>query len=61
LDLGVVQAIVLSFFPRFRVKQTSSAHAGQIYIAVINYVRIRPVACIGTLCYLLEPWSPNPC
>ena len=33
------QAIRLSFFPRFRITHTSEKHTGQIYIAVINYVR----------------------
>ena len=34
-----LQAITQSFFPRFRVTHTSTTHSGQIYIAVINYVR----------------------
>ena len=33
-----VQAIRLSFFPRFKITHTSEKHTGQIYIAIINYV-----------------------
>lgn len=31
------QAIQLNFFPRIKIKYTSSAHKGQVYIPIINY------------------------
>ena len=40
IDLLNAQAIRLSFFPRFRITHTSEKHPGQIYIAIINYVRL---------------------